>query len=55
MKAIPTKPLCLTCHAEAIAPEVETKINQLYPADRARGYRVGDLRGAFTLSKPINE
>ena len=37
--------LCLTCHGEAIAPEVAAVIAAKYPEDRATGYRVGDLRG----------
>jgi hypothetical protein len=37
--------LCLTCHGEAIAPEVAAVLAAKYPEDRATGYRVGDLRG----------
>jgi hypothetical protein len=53
MKAIPTGELCLTCHGSDIRPEVEATLNELYPQDRARGYAAGELRGAFTLSKPL--
>lgn len=53
MKAIPTGPLCLTCHGTAVTPEVASALHNLYPNDRATGYRLGDIRGAFTLSKPI--
>ncbi|OGH03991.1 MAG: hypothetical protein A2600_11480 [Candidatus Lambdaproteobacteria bacterium RIFOXYD1_FULL_56_27] len=49
LKAIGTKPRCLACHGAVIAPEVEDKIKALYPNDLARGYKEGDLRGAFTL------
>jgi hypothetical protein len=52
MKAIGTEPVCLTCHAAEITPEVETKLGVLYPQDKARGFAVGDIRGAFTLSRP---
>lgn len=51
MKAIPTEEVCLNCHAAEIKPEVEAKLSQIYPADEARGFAVGDIRGAFTLSK----
>jgi hypothetical protein len=51
MKAIPTEKACLNCHAATVAPAVEKKLQALYPEDRARGFNVGDLRGAFTLSK----
>lgn len=52
MKAIPTEKACLKCHAEKIAPDVDAKIQQLYPDDKARGFKEGDIRGAFSLSKP---
>ncbi len=54
MKAIPVvaKP-CLACHGTAIAPEVARKLDELYPEDRARGYRAGDIRGAFTIVQPM--
>jgi hypothetical protein len=54
MKAIPTaeKP-CLACHGTSISPQVAEKLDALYPDDKARGYSAGDLRGAFTLSKPL--
>ncbi|MCB2099564.1 MAG: DUF3365 domain-containing protein [Rhodobacterales bacterium] len=54
MKAIPTGEVCLKCHGAAIDPAVEAKLKVLYPDDKARGYAVGDLRGAFTLRKPVN-
>jgi hypothetical protein len=54
MKAIPTGGLCLACHGEAIAPPVAEKIAELYPADKATGFREGDLRGAFVVVKPLD-
>jgi hypothetical protein len=53
MKAIPTAALCLNCHGENLKPEVDAKLKELYPNDQARGYKEGDLRGAFTLAKPV--
>lgn len=53
MKAIGTEQVCLNCHAAEIKPEVEAKLGALYPEDRARGFAVGDIRGAFTLSKDL--
>ena len=53
MKAIPTASLCLACHGEAIAPPVAEKIAELYPADRATGFREGDIRGAFVVTKTL--
>lgn len=54
MKAIPTAPVCLACHGEAIAPPVAEKLAMLYPEDKATGFREGDLRGAFAVTKPID-
>ncbi len=56
MKAIPLQPLCLTCHGtEAmIAPEVAARLQSDYPHDRARGYTVGQVRGAVTVKRPLD-
>lgn len=51
MRAIPTQPLCLTCHGQP-APEVQAALDQLYPQDQATGYQLGDLRGAFVVTWP---
>ncbi|WP_173980189.1 ATP-binding protein [Magnetospirillum sp. UT-4] len=53
MKAIPTAELCLNCHGRDVKPEVMARIEKLYPADLARGYKPGDIRGAFTLAKKL--
>jgi len=53
MKAIPMADLCLPCHGERLAPDAEPKIREAYPKDRAMGFKVGEVRGAFTLSKPV--
>jgi hypothetical protein len=55
MKAIVTAPLCLTCHGDpgAQSPELRAKLAESYPDDRAIGYRTGELRGAFTLRRPV--
>ncbi len=53
MKAIPTaeKP-CLVCHGESIKANIRAKLDELYPQDKARGYRAGDIRGAFSIIQP---
>ena len=43
----------LACHGAALAPEVASRLDALYPDDRARGFAVGDLRGAFTVRQPM--
>ena len=54
MKAIPTaeKP-CLMCHGGNIKPEVASALDAKYPNDQARGYKAGDIRGAFTITQPM--
>lgn len=54
MKAIPVKKPCLTCHGENINPDVLAVIKKHYPQDQATGFKLGQLRGAFTLKKPLN-
>ena len=53
MKAIPTGKLCLTCHGAQIPEAVDAKLKELYPEDKARGFQEGDVRGAFTIAKPL--
>ena len=53
MRAIPTAPVCLACHGESIAQPVAEKIAELYPADQATGFREGDLRGAFVVTRAM--
>jgi Protein of unknown function (DUF3365) len=45
-------PLCLQCHgdpAKDIAPDTMEMIKRLYPNDRAIGFQLGDLRGAWRI------
>ncbi len=49
LKAIPTAPLCLSCHGGGLTPDLAEKLAELYPEDQARGFSVGDMRGAFTV------
>jgi len=53
MKAIPTKAICITCHGENISSEVKDRLDQLYPNDKARGFRPGDIRGAFVVTRDL--
>jgi hypothetical protein len=52
MKAIPTGPLCLTCHGSNLAADVQSALRSMYPDDAATGFAVGDLRGAFSVVWP---
>lgn len=54
MKAIPTGSVCLNCHGVNIKDPIKEKISELYKNDKAVGYKKGEIRGAFTLSKKLN-
>ena len=54
MQAIPTGGVCLACHGEQISPEVSNKLKELYPQDKATGFKIGDIRGAFTITRKID-
>lgn len=53
MQAQGVQGVCLVCHGETIAPEVQQTLDQYYPDDTATGYRMGQVRGAISLSKKI--
>ena len=55
VKAIGTAPLCLTCHGATLAAPVANKIDELYPKDLARGFKAGDIRGAFSITETIEK
>ena len=53
MKAIPTQAICTKCHGTQLDPNVIARLKSLYPNDQARGFSVGDIRGAFTIVQPM--
>lgn len=53
MKAIVMQPQCSACHGHSVKPAVLQAIQQRYPDDQATGFIVGDLRGAFVVSWPV--
>lgn len=55
MKPIGTQPVCLACHGADLAPVLAAKIDGLYPEDKARGFKVGDVRGAFVVYAPVKD
>ncbi len=47
-----SNPVCLNCHGNIgtdITPENHNQINSLYPDDSATGYKIGDLRGMWSI------
>jgi hypothetical protein len=57
MRSIPVAPVCLSCHGApaTIAPDIRAGLEENYPHDRATGYALGELRGAFTVKFRIGE
>ena len=53
MKAQATGPVCLLCHGQDISPDLRATLKKHYPDDSATGYKLGQIRGAFSLSKPL--
>lgn len=54
LQAIGTAEACLGCHGTSIKPELLTLLDQRYPQDQARGFKEGDLRGAFSLRRALD-
>ena len=52
MRAIRMQAFCLACHGptDSISAQVKQVISARYPDDRATGYRLGDLRGAISVT-----
>ena len=54
IKAIPTKSVCLNCHGNSIDKKVLREIKKNYPDDKAIGYNLGEIRGAFVVRHSFN-
>jgi hypothetical protein len=53
-----SNPLCLQCHGAAdrdIAQPTLSAIRKLYPNDKATDYKVGDLRGLWSITFPARD
>lgn len=55
LRALPTQPLCVSCHGDAAAlgEDVKARLTSEYPKDKAVGYRAGTIRGAVSIKKPL--
>lgn len=54
MKAIPmAEQPCSACHGGDLKPDVAAKIREIYPQDQATGFKPGEIRGAFSVTKPL--
>lgn len=56
MRALPMTAACTACHgpAEQLSPAVKAQLAVEYPHDRAVGFRVGQVRGAVTVKRPLD-
>lgn len=46
------QPVCLNCHGTNVSQSVKDKIKELYPADQATGFRLGEFRGLLWIKEP---
>jgi len=53
-KPLKVQSMCLMCHGDPkhMDKQLLSKIKQLYPEDKAIGYKVGDFRGVIRVSIP---
>ena len=50
VEPIVMQPLCLTCHGEALQPDIAASLQEKYPQDQATGFAEGDFRGVFWVA-----
>ena len=55
MKALPLAPLCMTCHGgpDKISEALRVQLGNEYPFDKAVGGKVGSIRGATSVKRPL--
>lgn len=53
MRPILTGEMCLGCHGPAVQQDIKQEIARTYSDDKAMGYNLGELRGAFTLVQEV--
>ena len=54
MQPIMMGELCLACHGTNVAPDVKAEIAKYYSDDKATGYSIGEMRGAFSLVQQMD-
>ncbi len=54
MRPIMTGEQCLVCHGTDVKGDVKAEIAKTYPDDKALGYNLGEMRGAFTLIQQLD-
>jgi len=51
-KAIRIEATCLQCHGTNLSAGLKSKLEELYPQDKAVGYQIGQLRGVVRVRIP---
>lgn len=48
--------MCLNCHGtpDQVAPATQKLLQERYPADKALGHSIGDLRGMWSIRLPVD-
>lgn len=55
LRAIPMQEQpCTVCHGTNVAPDLAARIHELYPNDKATGFKPGDMRGAMLIRWPAS-
>jgi len=54
LRPIAERPMCAGCHgpADGLSPAVKSTLADLYPVDRAVGFKEGEIRGWFWVEMP---
>jgi hypothetical protein len=54
LRPIAERPMCATCHGPAgrLSPAIRAQIAERYPADKAVGFKEGEIRGWFWVEIP---
>lgn len=55
MQAQGVEGLCLVCHGESLAAPVAETLDRYYPDDQARGYQIGQVRGAISVARELSD
>ena len=54
MRPIMISEQCMACHGPDVKGDVKAEIAKIYPDDKALGYAIGEMRGAFSLIQQLD-
>lgn len=55
MRAQVAEGICLTCHGTELSDAATTTLSNYYPDDAATGYSLGEVRGAISLTRKVQQ